>query len=77
MVGPGCRDRTLTVKSRKTPENHLFFVIFFYFYFLHISSSYAKILGETNFRTREIPQSGSKAKDGEKRKREKKREKKD
>ena len=36
-------------------------------YFLHISSSYAKILGETNF-----PRSGSKAKDGEKR--EKKRE---
>ena len=31
---------------------------------MHISSSYAKILGETNFRTREIPQSGSKAKDG-------------
>ena len=30
---------------------------------MHISSSYAKILGETNFRTR----SGSKAKDGEKR----------
>ena len=39
---------------------------------MHISSSYAKILGETNFRTREIPLSGSKAKDGEKkRKREK------
>ena len=37
---------------------------------MHISSSYAKILGETNFRTREIPRSGSKAKDGEKRKRE-------
>ena len=34
--------------------------------FLYISSSYAKILGETNFRTREIPRSGSKAKDGEK-----------
>ena len=34
---------------------------------MHISSSYAKILGETNF-----PRSGSKAKDGEKR--EKKRE---
>ena len=33
---------------------------------MHISSSYAKILGETNFRTQEIPQSGSKAKDGEK-----------
>ena len=33
-----------------------------------ISSSYAKILGETNFHAREIPRSGSKAKDGEKRK---------
>ena len=32
---------------------------------LHISSSYAKILGDTNFHTREIPRSGSKAKDGE------------
>ena len=31
-----------------------------------MSFSYAKILGETNFRTREIPRSGSKAKDGEK-----------
>ena len=31
---------------------------------MHISSSYAKILGGTNFRTQEIPQSGSKAKDG-------------
>ena len=39
---------------------------------MHISSNYAKILGETNFRTRDIPQSGSKAKDGE---REKKKEK--
>ena len=34
-------------------------------FFLHISSSYAKILGETNFHTREIPRGGSKAKDGE------------
>ena len=33
---------------------------------MHISSSYAKILGETNFHTREFPRSGSKAKDGEK-----------
>ena len=37
-------------------------------FFLHISSSYAKILGETNFHTREIPQCGSKAKDGERKK---------
>ena len=31
---------------------------------MHISSRNAKILGETNFRTREIPRSGSKAEDG-------------
>ena len=31
---------------------------------LQISSSYAKILGETNFQPWEIPRSGSKAKDG-------------
>ena len=37
---------------------------FLYFFLLHISSSYAKILGEKLFRTREIPRSGSKAKDG-------------
>ena len=36
---------------------------------MHISSSYSNILGETNFHTPEIPRSGSKAKDGEKRKR--------
>ena len=41
---------------------------------MHISSSYAKILGKTNFRTREIPRSGSKAKDG-KEKEERKRKK--
>ena len=42
---------------------------------LHLSSSYAKILGETNFHTREFPRSGSKAKDGggkKKRKKERK-----
>ena len=33
---------------------------------MHISSSYAKILGETNFHAWEIPGSGSKAEDGEK-----------
>ena len=43
---------------------------------MHISSSYAKILGEKLFRTWEIPRSGSKAKDGEK-KREKKERKKE
>ena len=42
---------------------------------MHISSSYAKILGEKLFCTWEIPRSGSKAKNGEKeRKKERKRE---
>ena len=50
--GPGGRDRTL--------ENHLFFlggkkITQKTYFFLHISSRNAKILGETNFRTREIP----------------------
>ena len=35
------------------------------FFLLHISSSYAKILGETNFQPWEIPRSGWKAKDVE------------
>ena len=39
---------------------------------MHISSRYAIISGETNFRTREITRSGSKAKDGEREKRKKK-----
>ena len=60
--GPGGRDRTLAVKSKKIARKSPFFLggkknypknIFF----LHISSRYAKILGETNFRTREIPRS--------------------
>ena len=34
---------------------------------MHISSSYAKILGEKLFRTWEVPRSGSKAEDGGKR----------
>ena len=38
------------------------------FFFLHISSSYAKILGETNFHAREIPRSGWKAEGVERRK---------
>ena len=41
---------------------------------LHISSCYAKILGEKLFRTWEIPRSWSKAKNGEKEKKKKKRE---
>ena len=40
---------------------------------LHISSSYAKILGEKLFRTWEIPRSGLKAEDGEKKERKKER----
>ena len=36
------------------------------FFVSHISSSYAKILGETNFQPQETPRSGSKAKEGEK-----------
>ena len=43
---------------------------------MHISSCYAKILGETNYRTREISRSGSKAKDGEKKEKERKKERK-
>ena len=39
---------------------------------MHISCSYAKLLGETNFQPGEIPRSGSKGKDGKER-----REKKD
>ena len=38
------------------------------YFFWRISSSYAKILGEKLFRTWEIPQSGSKAEEGEKEK---------
>ena len=37
---------------------------------MHISSSYAKILEETNFHTLEIPRSGSKAKDRERERKE-------
>ena len=35
---------------------------------MHISSSYAKILGETKFQPREFPRSGSKTKDVEREK---------
>ena len=41
---------------------------------LHISSSYAKILGETKFQPREFPRSGSKALDVERRERRRRRE---
>ena len=44
----------------------LFFYIYhFNFFFLHISSTYAKIWGETKFQHREFLWSGSKAKDVE------------
>ena len=72
--GPGGRDRTLAVKSRKITKKSAFFVKkknYLHLFFLHISSSYAKMLGETNFRTLEIPRSESKAKDGEKERRKK------
>ena len=42
---------------------------------MNISSSYAKILGEKLFRTWEIPQSGSKAENGEENKKKKERPK--
>ena len=42
---------------------------------MHISSSYAKILGQKLFRTREFPRSGSKAKDVKEREKERKKEK--
>ena len=57
--GPGDRDRTLAVKSRKKRSKIIFFS-------RSISYSYAKIMGETNFQPQEFPQSGSKGKDGEK-----------
>ena len=66
--GPGGSDRTLAIQSRKTAEKNTLFSlrnkIYPIFFFLHIFSSYAKILGETNFHTREFTRSGSKAKDG-------------
>ena len=60
--GPGGRDRTLALKSRKMAENNFFshkkigFTPKKYF-FLHISSCYAKILGQKLFRTWEFPRS--------------------
>ena len=41
---------------------------------MHLSSSYAKILGGKLFRTQEFLRSGSKAEDGEKREKERKKE---
>ena len=61
MGGLGSHDRMLTVKRRKPLEN-LFFSL--------VKKYYAKILGETNFHKREFSQSGSKPKDGERKKEE-------
>ena len=41
----------------------------------HVSSSYAKILGETNFHTQEFPEMGQKQKTERKRERERERAK--
>ena len=61
------RKSTFFRKKIKLPKTNILF--------LHISSSYAKILGETNFCTLEIPRSGQKAKGGgEKRKKERERD---
>ena len=60
-------------KKKKRPKIIFFFLkkskLPYKIFFLHISSTYAKILGETNFQPREIPRSGLKAKDGEKKER--------
>ena len=53
--GPGSHDQTLAVKRRKNARTLAFFLL--------ISSSFAKILGETDFQPREFTRSGSKAKD--------------
>ena len=67
----GEKEKTLAIKSIRTSEKK---TPFFFkksnlpkknIFFLHISSSYAKILGEKLFCTWEVPRSGSKAEDGE------------
>ena len=78
--GPGGRDRTLAIKSLKRPKKTPFFLKKIKctpkkYFFLHISSSYAKILGEKLFHTREISRRGSKQKT--ERKKEKRERKKD
>ena len=63
--GPGGRDQRLAVK-RKNARKSVFAKnknCLIKYFLLHRSSSYAKILGETNFQPREFPRSGSKAKD--------------
>ena len=69
------RDRTLAVAKMTfisgRRKNYLKKI-----FFLHISSSYAKILGETNFHAREIPRSGRKVEGGEEKEKRKKKKKK-
>ena len=52
-------------KEEKTPESHYIYILY---YFLHISSNYAKIFVGKLFCTWEYPRNGSKTKNGEKRK---------
>ena len=70
----GRRDRTLAVKIWKKTRKSTFCREKKYstIFFLHISSTHAKILGETNFHKQVFPRSGSKAKDRERKKRGKK-----
>ena len=66
-VGPSFRNWALGVKSRKKRPKKIF--ILFY-----ISSSYAKILGETQFKLWDYPRSESRAMSIERRRRRKKEE---
>ena len=68
------RERTLAIQKKRAKIIFFCKKIKITYFFLLISSSYAKILGETNFQPREFPRSGSKASDGkeEKKKRERK-----
>ena len=77
--GPGGRDQTLAVKSRKNVREITFFSLKKNLtnFFLHISSSYVKILGGKLFRKGEFPQSGSKAKNGKKEGKKRRKKKKD
>ena len=72
LQGLGSRPNAGRVFFRKKIK-----ITFKKYFFLHISSSYAKILGEKLFNTWEIRRSGSKVEGGErKREREKERERK-
>ena len=69
--GPVGHDRMLDVKRIKYSQKSIF-CFFKIKITLHISASYAKILGETNFQPREIPRIGSKAKDRDKKRKDRK-----